>query len=382
MITVIDAPCGYGKTTYVINYMNEHPEMKFIYVTPYLDECERILQAVPNMVTPEAVKGGKSRDFSNAVLLGRSIVTTHSLFTECHKQIVPFLDKYNYNLILDEVLNVVEVIDTRKNDIDTLIASGCIEIEEDGKINWIKELIDNRYNDIKYYCIFHDVYYVNKSVVVWVFPVSIFKAFKNIFICTYMFDCQIQRYYYDFFGLTYTMVGVLNGKLIPYYFIPPALDKINVTENLTLNRIGEKEHSLSKTWYSKRKKSELQKIGNNIYNFFHNICKVKVDSTLWTTFKEFKHSSYVNGYWGGFVPSNIRATNQYKDRYCIAYPINKYVHPSIKQFFQLKDIFMDDDSYALSEMIQFIYRGAIRDGKDVYVYIPSLRMRRLLSTLS
>ena len=381
MITVIDAPCGYGKTNYMIKYMNDHPEMKFIYITPYLDECQRILENVPNTVTPEAISGGKYKDFVNSVLFGESIVTTHALFTDCHREITPFLERQNYTLILDEVLNVVEVVDVKRSDIKTLVDSGCMELAEDNKIKWIKYDYDFRYNDLKIYCMYHDVYYVNNCVLVWVFPVSIFKAFKNTFICTYMFDCQIQRYYYDYFDLKYEKVSVKDGKLIPYMFIPPALDKIHIDENSPLNRVGNRINALSKTWYINKKKAEIQKVGDNMYNFFHNICKVRVKDTIWTTFKEFKHKSYVNGYWGGFVPSNIRATNQYRDRFCIAYPINKYLHPSIKQFFQLKDILMDDDSYALSELIQFLYRGAIRDNKDIYAYVPSKRMRKLINSL-
>ena len=36
-----------------------------------------------------------------------------------------------------------------------------------------------------------------------------------------------------------------------------------------------------------------------------------------------------------------------------------------------------EDMYALSEMIQWVWRSAIRDGKDIWIYIPSRRMREL-----
>ena len=29
-------------------------------------------------------------------------------------------------------------------------------------------------------------------------------------------------------------------------------------------------------------------------------------------------------------------------------------------------------------MLQFIWRSAIRDGEEIWIYIPSIRMRRLL----
>jgi len=37
-----------------------------------------------------------------------------------------------------------------------------------------------------------------------------------------------------------------------------------------------------------------------------------------------------------------------------------------------------EDEAALSTMVQWIWRSAIRDGEEVWIYIPSKRMRSLL----
>lgn len=58
--------------------------------------------------------------------------------------------------------------------------------------------------------------------------------------------------------------------------------------------------------------------------------------------------------------------------------INVFLNPIILQFFKSRDVTINQDKYALSEMVQFIYRSAIRNGVDVYVYVPSKRMRNLL----
>ena len=42
MIYILDAVMGTGKTTAAINYMNEHPDQKFIYITPFLEEVSRV----------------------------------------------------------------------------------------------------------------------------------------------------------------------------------------------------------------------------------------------------------------------------------------------------------------------------------------------------
>ena len=43
-----------------------------------------------------------------------------------------------------------------------------------------------------------------------------------------------------------------------------------------------------------------------------------------------------------------------------------------------KESNMDQTLYALSEMVQFIWRSRIREGKEIVLYIPSKRMRELL----
>ena len=61
------------------------------------------------------------------------------------------------------------------------------------------------------------------------------------------------------------------------------------------------------------------------------------------------------------------------------YTVNIFLNPILVQFFKYKDVTIDQDKYALSEMIQFIYRSSIRNNKDIWVYIPSRRMRNLLN---
>ena len=47
MVRVCDAIMGSGKTSATIGYINAHPEKKFLYITPYLPEAERIKNNCP-----------------------------------------------------------------------------------------------------------------------------------------------------------------------------------------------------------------------------------------------------------------------------------------------------------------------------------------------
>ena len=117
---------------------------------------------------------------------------------------------------------------------------------------------------------------------------------------------------------------------------------------------------------------------NNVLNYFCGILKTKSEDIIWTTFKGYEKKIKGKGYTKGFIPLNLRASNRYKNRTSCAYLVNRYVNPVVKQFFEKNGINVDEDAYALSEMLQWIWRSAIRDGKPINIYIPSKRMRTLL----
>jgi hypothetical protein len=47
-------------------------------------------------------------------------------------------------------------------------------------------------------------------------------------------------------------------------------------------------------------------------------------------------------------------------------------------WFRDQGITLNEDLYALSQMLQWIWRSAIRRGERISVYVPSRRMRQLL----
>ena len=49
MVKICDAIMGSGKSSAAIKYMNDHPDEKFIYITPYLGEAERIKKGCPKL---------------------------------------------------------------------------------------------------------------------------------------------------------------------------------------------------------------------------------------------------------------------------------------------------------------------------------------------
>ena len=92
MVYVCDAVMGSGKTSATIDYINTHPEDKFIYITPYLDEADRMIRSC-NMVkfnTPSSKRSAynngrysKLEDVRDLISFGKSIASTHALFNIC-----------------------------------------------------------------------------------------------------------------------------------------------------------------------------------------------------------------------------------------------------------------------------------------------------------
>ena len=78
-----------------------------------------------------------------------------------------------------------------------------------------------------------------------------------------------------------------------------------------------------------------------------------------------------------FVSLNAKATNDYRNRWALAYCANMYMQPLMLGFFEDSGLEVKEELYAVSCLIQWIFRSRIRDGKEIKLYLPSPRMREL-----
>lgn len=96
------------------------------------------------------------------------------------------------------------------------------------------------------------------------------------------------------------------------------------------------------------------------------------------TFKNHWGKIRSKGYWNSNVVFSKKSSNDFRDRIVLAYPVNLFSSGYIVKFYYDHGECFDNDRYALSIMLQWIWRSAIRDGKPITIYIPSKRMRTLL----
>jgi len=391
---IVDDIMGSGKSSAAINYINNSsPDKRFLVITPYLEEIKRYKQMCISRHFKEPIynKGSKLDNIRELLRNGDNVVSTHALFHKFDKELINVCETLGYTLIMDEVTDVVEEYPITNDDINNLLNTYCDYDEATGKMIWKEEQMnyEGKFSEIKAMCNSGGVVLARKHMLLWLFPAEVFNAFEEIYVLTYMFDAQIQRYYYDYCGINYKYLHVTGNSPENYSFAEgrnnnPEYDYsklIHVTQHPKLNIIGKDKFALSKSWYVNNSKTAMMKqLKNNTSNFFRNIESCSSDKALWASFIDYKSQLSGKGYTKGFLAINARATNLYKERDHLAYLVNVYFNPMVQGFFKDRDIITDEDGYALSEMLQWIWRSAIREGNPIWIYIPSSRMRELLQT--
>lgn len=392
MITICDAIMGSGKTTAAIRYMNEHPNKRFIYITPYKAEADRIQEACPEL---RFIRPRQQVILYSTELIeqGRNIASTHQAFRLYTPEIRSLISKNRYTLIIDESIELMEELDFSTGDLETCIRAGYVELDGDEV-----KLIDDSYNgDDENYKRFFSILRCrnllrysegSKVLYYWLLPMDLLNSFEDVIIMTYMFDGQelsgllkMNNIDYKHIGLSKDEHGVRfsdNLEYIPEY-TRYLKDKIHVLDNKKMNAIGEEDFSLSLNWFTKNtNKDTISKLKNNILNFFRNISDSSANDRMWGCYIATKSKLQGKGYTKAFVPFNARAENKYSDKNTLVYALNVYMNVPRKNYLNSNGAEVDDDRYALSTMVQWVWRSSIRNGEDIYIYIPSKRMRLLL----
>jgi len=426
-VIVVDSVMGSGKTSFAIVYMNEHPEKKFIYISPLLDEADRIIEKCPELNIKKPSRDShatKALHFHSLIEDGENIASTHSLFESIGNRTIDLLRLRGYNLILDESISVLNSFRDKddsgyktgkkgkrwwsaehsrqmlQNDVETLLESNFLSVNELNQVEWIGKRL-SKYDKIKSVADRNILYYINNKALMWSFPDDVFNidVFDTITVFTYQFDYQLMSKYFEFFEIEYGKYYVQahpvtdDYELFPYEpnaahemeFRKFLKSKIEIIEDYKLNKIGSpngrRVNALSSSWWDRNRDEAIAQMDSNLDSFFRTKAKSYAAERAWTAFKKVseeigKNSRYVNtDYW---VASTSRGTNEYRNRTAVAYCVNFYSSPDETSFFRRKELEIDNDKIATSTMLQFIFRFAIRDGKKIMVYIPSWRMRTLL----
>lgn len=403
---VIDSLMGSGKTQYIIQKINNSSDSeRFIYITPYLDEVKRVGENVINrtMYEPDSETRAKTKlaDLKNLIRGGLDIVSTHQLFRYADNEVIQLLEEYEYHLIIDEALDVIETIDSMKRgDVELLYnIAKMIDVDEKGRVRWLNDEVgeNTQYESIYMLTKAQTLYMVGTKAFVKMFNDRLLRSFKTVTVCTYLFKYSQMRMYYDTLEIKYSIKAVEYDesqemyKLVEYNpknenrkFLHDLMTVYDGKYNENIKDVRLSTTGLKSLSSTEKGREQISLISKNIRNFFLNHRDKDKGTEYWSTIKDMHKYIRPQSFVGEECRMSIseKSTNKYADGYCIAYIYDRYPNPNIRQFFTGNGVEYDSDGWAIADMLQWIFRSRIRNGKDIQLYLPAKRMRNLLKDWS
>ncbi|WP_421921412.1 hypothetical protein [Marinobacter salarius] len=419
-IHVLDMLPGSGKSTSAIDYIQRNPQKKIILVCELLTEIERYCDQA-NLVTPvHKYQKNKSESVKELLSDNQSIAITHALLLKLDHEAIQMISHKGYELIIDEVMApFIKESNYTPNDFKTLLKRGVIDVDStDGTVSYLlPELPDTKYRALKDAADTGQLIAVPETgQLLHRLPVNVFSAAKKVTIMTYMFDGSLLDTYLRKrdFSIEKSDLKVMKDQ---EQYRKQIAECINLKENKVIDSIVNTYKVVNVSQYHKN-----DKIGSR--NFFNkidkecrenklskgstknNLAKViascarqsdaSANDVMYSVFKRYatvEENKLSNGGYPNhcirphrlsaqscFVPISARGTNNYAHKSVAICCVNLFLDPNFKKFLNhyYEDVYIDDDKIAISSLLQWLFRGCVRNGKPMDVYVLSERMKKLL----
>ena len=429
-VEVLSLIMGSGKTSAMIEWMKESTT-KFLYVTPLLSEVEARLgeEEGLDISFPTICKVYTTKGDSLLQLLkgGSNIATTHSMYSQLSSEHLDYIRDHAYTVICDEQIQTIAPIDNI--DCLNLMESGNIDVNFDtGQVVWTGTVLD-KYKSFKSKCdrglVFASKSGLGSYIVTTQLPLSLITAANRFIICTYRFNGSVLERFLTLKGIQiapFTDIPASSFKVVTKKSIHDLVEFIASPTQLKKVR----QHKLTTTWWRSADISEVSDVSKLItaLGIQHG---AKPSELCWCVPKEnviqirpekgrsysniLKQSRYKSGanspdfeFWDGedsmdtiaskkirrqfseqemadkrcYLPCNAIATNLYGNRRYMFHFQNRFPHITVKNYLSASGVPLDDEHFALSECVQWLFRSCLRNGEKVKVCIGSKRMEDLL----
>jgi hypothetical protein len=391
-ITIKDYPCGSGKTTSMINSFKQ--EEKYLVILSYLSEVDRIIEDTTDVsfvepIAEDNIQNTKTESLKELLLTGQNIATTHSMY----ERLVPLAEEGqldDYNIIIDEVPEVVKPVSTKsKTSIkEFYVNSGFIEVEDNGLVlatdKWREkkeEVADTLSNKILTYAETGCLYLLGEHMFIWAMPSKLLSASKSVTILTYKAEGSLLVSYMRKLSLPYF---IQSDTCKEEAFRKQAAELINLQDipsisKLKLSHTGQQEGMRSSKYYSKlscglKNLRSRQLKGLDLSDV---LLTCKKDAWIQNNGKAgvFAQGSkmFENTNW---IPNTTRGTNEYAHCSHLIYLYDQHINPLVAGWLNNNSRHFDD-AYALTELIQWVWRSRIRKGEPITLYLPAPRMRSI-----
>lgn len=412
-VEVLDGIMGSGKTTEIFKWIEKNRERySFIYISPLLSEVEtggRVDQACPKtkFISPEGKKENSQsiHDRKSSHLLellenGCNISCTHSLYLNMSDEHFLAMQKHNYVVIIDEELGMIEGYTAYSTpDVTSLISLGIVSVnEEDGMLVWLDESAKefdsplHKFNTFKRH-VKNGLLYVsrrNRDMLVTQLPVKLIDVAKRVIVLTYLFDNNVLSSFLKLKGL----------DVIPFKEVElRQISKSEIAKLITLHeptRKFRRKLNLTVNGYSRISQQDIKYLSSLIRSVANS-----VDATDYETMFTFPKSRSVLDEVSNkakikprglvdnptklkndkrkkcWIASTTRATNEFKHKSCLIHCYDRYPNACVESYLTDHYVPIDRERFALSELLQWVWRSQIRDGKPIHLHIESSRMKKI-----
>jgi hypothetical protein len=373
-----------------------------------LSEINRVIEASNDVefVQPDDKQGTKTNSLESHLLLGKNIATTH----EMYERLVPMIRDGlldDYDIIIDEVPKVVEMVTSKsKTSIQEFyLDAGYLDVDATTGLvrptmKWWQnrdEVSDTLSPKILTYAETGCLYLQEGKMFIWALPQSILTGGRSVTVMTYKSEGSMLLAYLRKLGLPYAISNDNSSeedfrekaaKLITIEDIP-ALSKTNFSHTGQVKGMSSSSYA-AKVARSLKNLKERKLVGIDINNILLTSMKdawIKAANDNNRDAKDGDETTKKNSKPGVFakgsrmkdvnwIANTTRGTNDYM--YCshLIYLYDQNINPFLARW--LGDSTQAfKDAYALTELIQWVWRSRVRRGEPVTLYLPSPRMRRL-----
>ena len=404
-IEVVDAIMGSGKSTGIIKWMKDNPDNRYLYVSPMLSEVEDRIPtecAELGFISPSL----EDHDTKSAHLLkllkgGNNVSFTHSLFQDLSTEHLYWIRVHDYVLIIDEEIDFIEpyVGDYTKFDVIALEQKGHITVDEDnlGRIYWQWDEMEGRtaYAKMKRLCDLGMLFCTKRKreMMVLHLPIELITSASRVIVLTYLFKGSVMEAFMKLKGIEIIQFNGIELLKDTKTVKEQARSLIEICDNRSTKKIkSNKSITLSSTWYSEGGSIEdIETIRQTLYHLYRkygktnlmftcrkdNANKVKKGTRSTPNKRSIAHTDMNVD--DTFLYCSAKATNNYAHKNVLVHVYNRYCNIPVKSYLQDYGSPVDDDSIALSEMVQWIWRSAIREDKPIKIYYLNSRMENLIN---
>lgn len=401
---------GSNKTNSIIKWMSDNPKDRYIYVVPNLNEIQdteysnsRVLSI--GFVTPEAEGEFKTKSEHLYYLCARgvSIACTHTLYKMLNESTLKLIKDKGYILVIDEEVALIDTYTSASPaDLVSLLNDKKVSIsDKDGMVSWIaNEEVTEPYESARHK--FHSFYKHIKNENIYttrqiktgdkyksLFMVSqitkeVIECAKRVVIITYLYQDSILDCFLQLKGFKvkkFRDVSINEASLS------------DVVSRITLLPYDEKmsKLKLSSSWWNTASSKDVKLVENFIRRTSRRsglesgdiMWTVPSTRTKWSQSKrklKVSPQSFVDGSDGEpcWIACTMKATNRYSHKKLAIHCFNRYPHVAVYSYLNDYGFQVDQDKYAVAEMLQWLFRSNIRlpDGEVTFA-IASKRMYNL-----